>query len=228
MTGNLRPATARADVREMVIVHRVFRREFGALPDAVRTVPAGDQKRAKTVAGHARLLLNGLHLHHKVEDAELWPLVDARVQTSAELTARMEAQHGELAALIAEAEQLFPVWETSTDNAEPLARRLEALHTCLVAHLEAEETEILPLVAEHVTAAEWARLAEHARREMRLAEVPLLFGAALEECDATERAVLLASLPLLLRLLTRPVIEPIYRRYITKVRADGGDSKATS
>jgi hemerythrin-like domain-containing protein len=211
--------TARADVREMVIVHRVFRREFGALPAAVRGVAAGDRKRAKTVADHARLLLTGLHLHHKIEDAELWPLVEARVETSAELTARMEAQHGELASLIAEAEQLFPAWEASPSNPEPLARVLEALHTCLLEHLAAEESELLPLVAEHVTAAEWARLAEHARREMRLAHVPLLFGAALEECDATERAILLASLPLPMRLLTKPVIEPIYRSYITKVRS---------
>jgi hemerythrin-like domain-containing protein len=219
MTGKLRPAgPARAEVREMVIVHRVFRREFGALPDAVRSVPAGDHARAKTIADHARLVLNALHLHHKVEDAELWPLVDARVKTSAELTARMEAQHGQLAELIAEAEQLLPVWETSADNSEQLARVFEALHTCLVAHLAAEENEILPLVAEHVTAAEWAQLAEHARQEMRLSEVPLLFGAALEECDTTDRAVLLASLPLPLRLLTKPVIEPVYRRYITKVR----------
>ncbi|WP_432948654.1 hemerythrin domain-containing protein [Kribbella sp. CA-253562] len=221
MTGKTRPAgTARADIREMVIVHRVFRREFASLPSAVRGVSAGDQKRAKTVAGHARLVLTGLHLHHQIEDAELWPLVDARVSTSADLTARMEAQHGELASLVADAEQLLPIWETSAGNPEPLARVLEALHASLLAHLAAEETEILPLVAEHITAAEWARLGEHARREMRPAQLPLLFGAALEECDATERAVLLASLPLPLRLLVRPVIEPIYRRYIAKVRGD--------
>jgi hemerythrin-like domain-containing protein len=221
MTGKTRSAgTARADIREMLIVHRVFCREFAALPGAVRGVSAGDRKRAKTVAGHARLVLTGLHLHHEGEDAELWPLIDARVEASADLTARMEAQHGELASLVADAERLLPVWETSADNPEPLARVLEALHAGLLAHLAAEEAEILPLVAEHIIAAEWARLGEHARREMRPAQLPLLFGAVLEECDANERAMLLATLPHPLRLLIRPVIEPIYRRYIAKVRAD--------
>jgi hemerythrin-like domain-containing protein len=212
--------TARADIREMLIVHRVFRREFAALPGFVRGVAPGDQGRAKTVADHARLVLTGLHLHHEGEDAELWPLLSARVRTSAELTARMEAQHHELASLVADAERILPVWEASADDPEPLAQIFEAARAVLLQHLAEEEAEILPLVAEHITAAEWARLGAHARSKMRLAHVPLLFGAVLEECDATERALLLATLPIPLRLLIRPVIEPLYRRYIAKVRAD--------
>ncbi|MQA80173.1 MAG: hemerythrin domain-containing protein [Streptosporangiales bacterium] len=211
---------AMADIREMLIVHRVFRREFAALPGAVRGVAVGDRTRARIVAGHARLIMEGLHLHHSGEDVELWPLLERRVQTRADVTARMEAQHGELAALVTEVGRLLPDWVESAAHPEPLAEVLESLQAVLLVHLGDEEAEILPLVTEHVTAGEWARLGEHARRGMRPAELPLMFGAVLEECDASERAMLVATLPFPLRLLVRPVIEPVYRRYIAKVRAE--------
>ncbi|MFC6158049.1 hemerythrin domain-containing protein [Kribbella jiaozuonensis] len=209
--------TEQADIREMLVVHRVFRREFAVLPDYVRGVPEGDHERRKIVADHARLVLDGLHFHHEGEDAELWPLLATRVESSAELTKRMEAQHSELATLVAEAERLLPTWDTST--AEELAQVLDAINAAVLTHLAEEEAEILPLVAEHITPAEWARLGEHARRAMRPNQLPLMFGAVLEDCDADERTLMLAGLPLPLRLLVKPVIEPRYRRYISKVRA---------
>jgi hemerythrin-like domain-containing protein len=216
------PETAMADTREMLIVHRVFRREFAALPIHVRDVAAGDVARASTVAAHVRLMTAGLHLHHEGEDEELWPLIAARTRTRGEVTARMEAQHGQLAALVIEAGRLLPDWVASPHDPEPLAQVLEALHGVLSTHLAEEEAEILPLAAAHITAAEWARLGDHARRGMRPRELPLMFGAVLEECDADERAMILAHLPLPLRLIARPLLEPIYRRYIAKVRAAGG------
>lgn len=170
------------------------------------------------MAGHVRLMLAGLHLHHEGEDTELWPLLESRVPANAELTARMAAQHGDLAAQIGEIDRLLPDWERSAERPEPLAQALESLHTSVLTHLTDEETAILPLVAEHITAAEWERLGEHARRGMRPAQLPLMFGAVLEECDPTERTMVLAHLPLPLRLLTKPVLEPMYRRYIAKVR----------
>jgi hemerythrin-like domain-containing protein len=86
------PATL-TDVHDMVIVHRAFRRELRLIPRLVRAVPAGDTKRAAVVAGHARLALQGLHLHHTGEDELLWPKLLQRDPPDAELVYRMEAQH---------------------------------------------------------------------------------------------------------------------------------------
>lgn len=208
-----------ADIREMVVVHRVLRREFGALPAAVRSVRAGDQERVQTLSRHLRLMLTGLHLHHESEDIELWPLLQQRAPAREELTTRMQAQHEELARLVDETSELAASWERSPDDPEPLAQALEALHAALLIHLGEEEVEMLPVVAEHISATEWAKLGEHARNNMRLKEAPLMFGALLEECDASERAMMLAGLPGPMRLLVGPVMEPIYRRYIRKVRA---------
>ena len=41
------------DTSDMVIVHRMFRRECALLPQLVAAVPVGDAARAHTVAGHA-------------------------------------------------------------------------------------------------------------------------------------------------------------------------------
>jgi hypothetical protein len=42
----------RADTRDMYMVHAAFRREFGALPDQVRNVHAGDIQRSQAIGDH--------------------------------------------------------------------------------------------------------------------------------------------------------------------------------
>ena len=66
------------DTSDMVIVHRMFRRECALLPQLVAAVPAGDVARARTVARHAREVLDMLHHHHLGEDELLWPRLSAR------------------------------------------------------------------------------------------------------------------------------------------------------
>jgi hypothetical protein len=82
-----------ADVRDMYVVHRAFRRELGLLPGLVRAVAPGDTARATVLARHARMCLQGLHLHHTGEDELLWPKLLERCTPDAELIHRMEAQH---------------------------------------------------------------------------------------------------------------------------------------
>jgi Hemerythrin HHE cation binding domain len=81
------------NVHDMVVVHRVFRREFRLLPQLVRGVAPGNTARATVVAGHARRCLTGLHLHHSGEDDLLWPKLLERAAPETALIERMEAQH---------------------------------------------------------------------------------------------------------------------------------------
>ena len=50
-------------------------------------------------------------------------------------------------------------------------------------------------------------------------QLPIMFGAILEEADPAERAQMLALLPAPIRLLMRTLGARKYRRYITAVRA---------
>ena len=80
------------DTSDMVIVHRMFRRECALLPQLVAAVAGGDLARARTVAGHAREVLDMLHHHHVGEDELLWPRLSARTRFHADLLARMDSQ----------------------------------------------------------------------------------------------------------------------------------------
>ena len=65
--------------QEMIIVHRVFRRELSFLAGAVGTVPTGDTARAKVLADHCTFATMMLHHHHAGEDELLWPRLKERV-----------------------------------------------------------------------------------------------------------------------------------------------------
>jgi iron-sulfur cluster repair protein YtfE (RIC family) len=150
-------ATTLTDVHDMVVVHRAFRREFGLVPQLVRAVPAGDTARAAVLARHARLILEGLHLHHTSEDDILWPLLLERCPPDAELVERMEAQHSAVDGYIQQLTPALVRWEAEARPAvaEEVASTFESLRAALVEHLDEEEREILPLAARHVSQEEW-------------------------------------------------------------------------
>src|SRR5262245_35636433 len=79
----------RFDGREMCMVHRMFRREFGLAASVVRQVSCGDSRRAHSVAAHLRFIGTALHHHHGGEDRYVWPLLERRapVQASAHVVA---------------------------------------------------------------------------------------------------------------------------------------------
>src|SRR6185369_172960 len=81
------------DVQEMVVIHRVFRRELTVIPRLVRSVPDGDAQRVRVVAEHAAFVLDFLHAHHSGEDELLWPLLLQRAAPSATLVRTMQEQH---------------------------------------------------------------------------------------------------------------------------------------
>ena len=79
--------------QEMVIVHRVFRREFRLMAGRVRTLPPGGSDAVKRVADHIVFGLTMLEHHHHTEDGLVWPKLRARCAARADLVQRMEDQH---------------------------------------------------------------------------------------------------------------------------------------
>ena len=92
--------TPLTDVHDMVVVHRVFRRELRLIPQLVRAVAPGDTARAAVLAGWSRMVLTGLHGHHTSEDLLLWPKLLERCEPDAELVHRMEEQHSRVHAAL--------------------------------------------------------------------------------------------------------------------------------
>lgn len=208
------------DVNEMRVIHRVFRRELAALPQLVRGVAEGDAARAAVVANHAEFMLTGLHIHHSGEDENLWPLLLERAAPSAQLVETMQAQHEVVHEDVERCQSALAQWQQSagTDDGEELASALDKLATDLFEHLDQEEREILPLAEAHVSVAEWGRLGEHGRDSMSRDQLPLMFGAILEDAEPDEQAKMLSLLPPPIRLFMKTLGARQYRRYISEVR----------
>lgn len=211
----------RPDVNEMVVIHRVFRREFRAIPGLVRSTRDSDGDRARTVVAHLRLIMSGLHMHHTGEDVVLWPLLLERAVPSTDLVETMQAQHERVDGYAEQVDPLAEAWagEASAIRGEQLAQLVERFAEELFEHLDLEEREILPLVSRHISVAEWDSLGEHGKDSMSTRQLPLMFGAILEEADEQERKRMLAHLPAPIRVIMRTLGARQYRRYITRVRA---------
>ena len=212
-----RPLT---DVSDMVVVHRAFRREFRLIPELVRAVRPGDTARAAVLAEHARMLLSGLNLHHSGEDELLWPKLLERCTPDAALVHRMEAQHSRVEQAVERLGPALDRWEAEARPAvtEEVAAGFDTLRAALLEYLDEEEREILPLAARHVSQAEWSQLGEHGVKDMRPTDLPMMFGAVVEEATPEERRAILAVLPAPVRFLLRTVFARRYRRYVSRVR----------
>jgi hemerythrin-like domain-containing protein len=195
------PSTARdatPDTRDMVVVHRVFRREFRLLPQLVRRAAAGDATTAGRIADWVDEIASFLHHHHTNEDDVVWPLLHRRAPLDAELVDLMERQHEVVAQLIEPVTALVARWraEPTVANREVLAIALDAIAVPLCEHLDLEEQAVLPLIREHLTAAEYEQLGERGRASIPPSRMLIVLGAMLEEATKEERAMLLGGMPL--------------------------------
>ncbi|MCA2222790.1 hemerythrin domain-containing protein [Nonomuraea aurantiaca] len=215
MTNDNAPA-----IWEMVVVHRVFRREFRLAPELVRQVAPGDTERAATLAAYLGELLTGLHHHHEAEDKLLWPVLLRRVQLESVLIRTMEEQHERVADHISVLEELLPAWraEADAERRDRLADTLTLLHDELLVHLDQEEERILPLVAAHLTKAEWDTLSEYARAQLPKDRLLINLGALLEDATPWEREAFLRLMPMAARVLWRLIGQRQYQRECQKVR----------
>jgi hemerythrin-like domain-containing protein len=213
--------TERVDTWEMVMVHRLFRREFRLLPGLIRDVADGDRQRADVVGDHLTNLSDGLHHHHEGEDELLWPVLVHRVGLRADLVHRMEGQHARLQALLDEIGGVNPRWRATATTADRdrLADLAAQASAALDEHLADEETELLPLVEEYVTPAEWHALNQRAQRTLpKNAKILVFLGAILEEATDREAAMFMRQLPWPVRLIWRLAGRRAYSRALARVR----------
>ncbi len=213
--------STKPDVQEMVIVHRMFRREYRFASVLVRGVAAGDRTRAAVVAAHLSELTVLLHHHHQGEDDLVWPRLHARTPMSSELVHRMESQHEQVGELLGRLDELLPAWaaEPGLPQRESLAETLDALAPALEAHLDEEEREILPLVEQHLTAAEWNELGERAVAAIPKARMMVLLGYILEGTSPSERQTMLGVLPPPVRLIYKAVGQRKHVKERDRIRA---------
>ncbi|MFJ8096927.1 hemerythrin domain-containing protein [Streptomyces griseofuscus] len=212
----------RADVRDMLVVHETFRVNFGRLPGLITAVVPGDRRRANIIANHARLIEQFLHLHHKGEDELLWPkLIERAGDRLTETVEVLETQHVEIADLLEQSAALLDSWQDipTREGGQKLADAIGRLDAVLTAHLAIEEEQVLPVVPEYITEAEWHELGSHAIEGLPKRQLPIVFGMLAAHTDADTARLIISPAPLVPRLIM-PVIGPrAYRSHIAKVLA---------
>ena len=207
------------DVRDMFVVHTALLREFRLLANAVADANPDHPRHRTALAGHLELLDDLLHHHHAGEDELLWPKLRERVPSAVATVDAVEDQHHQIEDLLHAARHARLQWTTApcTASAHALGEALERLHQALGAHLDLEERELLPLAAAALTQAEWDAVGEAAVASMAKPALVLAFGMFSYEGDPAVLRRMLASAPLLPRLLLPRIAPRAYARRASRV-----------
>lgn len=208
------------DVRDMIVVHTAMLREFRLAPLAVARVPAFAQRAARRVNAHLELLCDMLHHHHAGEDELLWPPLRALLPPDGQ--ARLdeaEAQHTGIDAALSQVNATRHRWTDlgDDDSRDELIRALHHLHGLLVAHLDTEERELLPLAAALLTPAQWAAIGEDGAAAVPKSKLLLVFGMFAYEGDPEVLTTMLHSAPPPARVIVPLLAPQVYARYAKRI-----------
>lgn len=154
------------DMTVMYLMHHAFRRDLRRFAAAVPATPARDQATWAALAGRWERFGTLLHHHHSGEDAGIWPwlLERADADERAVLEA-MEAEHDRIDPLLAGCTEHLAALalpggsdDVRDQHRAGLSVRLAATRDALGQHLRHEETGAIPIIQEHMTAADWRRI----------------------------------------------------------------------
>jgi hemerythrin-like domain-containing protein len=189
--------------------HRALRRDFGRLAEALDRCPAGDERRRALIDEHTAMELRALHHHHSDEDANIWPLLRSLVPEAVEVLDRLESDHQEMDAVI---ERLTGPSRPAREQADDL----RTLHLLLNAHLDLEESGVVPLIRAHITR-EWWEEAGKSVSKSHGRDLPMVAALTIDAADEQQHAHIFATAPLLLRVLYRLSWRRAYERRVAQV-----------
>ena len=213
------------DALDMILVHRVFRREFDEMPGLIADVPNGGTARAKVVAAHLLFMVDALHHHHAAEDELAWPVLSARAPAQQAEIQRMEAQHGGIATTIERVREDLSAWTKTADpeSRDRLIASVAELSRRVVEHLDDEERNAVPVIEEHLTQKEWnaaikrgaAFLSSHPRLGI------VLGGFVLDYASPGEGHKFLSGVPMPQRLSVKLLSPRMTARYRRRLSGQG-------
>ena len=207
------------DTHEMVLMHRVLRREVGQLPRLFRSA-ANDPARSKIIGAHAREMLDFLHTHHTGEDLLLFPLLRERRALDPELMDRMDAQHAQVNDAVVAINAELPTWTTSADAAagERMAACIDTMMPSLIGHCDEEEQKLLPVVSVTLSQSEWDALGKHGISAIPVTRRLVTLGYITEETDDAERQKFMQVLPAPVRLAYKLIGHRQFTHETTAIR----------
>jgi Hemerythrin HHE cation binding domain len=193
------------DFTMMYVTHRALQRDVRRLSAAL----AEGRTHTPGVKAGWDNFKQQLHLHHTVEDEDLWPrLYDAVANRPVDLAMlrEMEAEHAILDPLL----DSIDVGLAGADGA-PEAQ-IEDLVGALDGHFEHEEQSALPLIQSVLTPEDWRSFGETMRERQGVKGAAVYVPWIVDGATAEERSRFFAQLPAPVKVMNRIILEPRYRR----------------
>jgi len=208
------------NVRDMAIIHRLFRQAYEESAGLVRAAPTPSAGRVTFLADHIDLALAGLHIHHEDEDALLYPKLIERAPDQAEMTEQVEHEHQLITTALNAASAACATWRErpSDETGEALAAALDHLNEIVQPHLDDEEQKVVPLAAVTLTQQEWDAMGKSGARRIPRKKRAIAFGMMLDALDDEERAYMLKTVPAPMRMLMPVLIERPWKKYAATLR----------
>ncbi|MFJ3671274.1 hemerythrin domain-containing protein [Streptomyces sp. NPDC090106] len=189
----------------MYATHDAFRRDLQRLAAAV----AAGRATAPEVRDGWENFKHQLHVHHTVEDSDLWPRVAAAVTDRPDdqkLLDEMEAEHARLDPALA------AVDDGLARNAPDLPARVADLTTLLGDHMRHEESAALPLIQDVCTTKDWDAFRGAMARKQGPKGAAVYFPWITDGQNATERKAFLDTMPGPVKVLNKLFWESSYRK----------------
>ncbi len=199
------PLTGQVDFTMMYAGHDAFARDVARLTDACRR---GDALKPSVRSGW-QVFERQLHVHHRSEDAALWPALRAAVKHAGEVAVLddMEAEHALIDPSLAAIDQAF-----ADRDPAALSRSAHELAAGLTAHMGHEETDALPLVETYLGTKGWAAFIGHIRSEQGISGAAEFMPWLLDGAGSATRNQVFSVLPPPVRVVYRAVWAPRWRR----------------
>ena len=191
------PELPLADATAMARFHRIFREALDAVPRLVGAAPAEDRGRADLVGSYYDNVLKLLHAHHEAEDLTIFPLMLERLPEHVDVISRVNAEHEGVMDTLEAAEEAVTAWraDPSSTSRDAAVAALDALRPVLLAHLDHEEADVVPLIARCINVAEWGEMSATAFQRFSGDKTWLVIGLIQEQLLAEENATMEANMP---------------------------------
>jgi hemerythrin-like domain-containing protein len=198
----------------MSVMHDAMRRDFNRLRTALLEQPAPAGRRRVALADHVDFLMVFLDGHHHSEDDLLWPRVRAKDPLLGDLLDSMVDDHEQIVSRVSGVTTAAADYRAS--ESEQVRRALfdaiDDLLEVLLPHLSREEAELMPLVSERLSVADWRAFEREARPPLPATTLAEYLNWFFDDLDEDRRRRVTDGLPLPLVLGCRAAFGPMYRR----------------
>ncbi|WP_404386497.1 hemerythrin domain-containing protein [Knoellia locipacati] len=183
LPGQTHVADGPHDHTGMYVMHHAFRRDLARFEAAVAMTPLGEVDTWVAISRRWDRFTHVLHEHHHAEDEHYWPVLHSAVNAHG-----TPEDRAEVAAMSDEHAQIDPALAALTtayramaehpceDHRHALEIRLAGLREVLGAHLQHEETVVLPLIQRVMSADEFAAVERAIERSYRVRDSAFLIG----------------------------------------------------